>query len=92
MLTNAQDGAESKYLFKIVSNSIKEVEFVADFSGSDNVRIEAGPQGSMASGGMIIKKEIGSKMTEDICEIRLLKGWKLKSKFKFTLKNPPLER
>lgn len=45
-LTNANDGAESKYTFRIVSNSIKEVDFVADFTGSENVRIEGGPPGS----------------------------------------------
>jgi hypothetical protein len=31
-------------------------------------------------------------MTEDIAEVRLLKNWKLKSKFRFTLKNPPIEK
>lgn len=31
-------------------------------------------------------------MTEIIAEVRLLKNWKLKSKFRFTLKNPNLEK
>jgi hypothetical protein len=31
-------------------------------------------------------------MTEVIAEVRLLKNWKLKSKFRFTLKNPNIER
>lgn len=41
---------------------------------------------------MVVKKEIGSKASEDICEVRLLKNWKLKSKIRFTLKNPALEK
>lgn len=41
---------------------------------------------------MTVKKEIGSRKTEVIAEVRLLKNWKLKSKFRFTLKNPPLEK
>ena len=41
---------------------------------------------------MIVKKEIASRKTEVIAEVRLLKNWKLKSKFKFTLKNPNIEK
>jgi hypothetical protein len=41
---------------------------------------------------MLVKKEIGSRKTEIIAEVRLLKNWRLKSKFRFTLKNPPLEK
>ena len=40
----------------------------------------------------IVKKEIASKGSEDIAEVRLLKNWKLKSKFRFTLKNPALDK
>jgi hypothetical protein len=68
-----------------VSNSIKEVEFVADFSGSENIKIEGEAK-------YVVRKEIGSKCTEDIADVRLLKNWKLKSKFRFTLKNPPVEK
>ena len=39
-----------------------------------------------------MKKEIGSKLTEVIAEVRLLKNWKLKSKFRFTLKNPNMDK
>ena len=46
----------------------------------------------MEKGGQIVKKEIGSKMTEVIAEVRLLKNWRLKSKFRFTLKNPKMEK
>ena len=31
-------------------------------------------------------------MTEVIAEVRLLKNWRLKSKFRFTLKNPKMEK
>lgn len=62
---------------------------MADFTGSENIKIEVQGQSSST---LVVKKEIGSKMSEDICEIRLMKNWKLKSKFRFTLKNPPLEK
>lgn len=58
---------------------------MADFSGSDNIKIEGEAK-------LVIRKEIGSKCTEDIADVRLLKNWKLKSKFRFTLKNPPVEK
>lgn len=40
---------------------------------------------------MLVRKDIGSRKTEVIAEVRLLKNWRLKSKFRFTLKNPRLE-
>lgn len=46
----------------------------------------------MDKSNQIVKKEIGSKMTEVIAEVRLLKNWKLKSKFRFTLKNPNMDK
>jgi len=58
---------------------------VADFSGSENIKIEGESK-------LVIKKDIGSKSTEDIADVRLLKNWKLKSKFRFTLRNPPIEK
>ena len=41
---------------------------------------------------MQVKKEVGSRKTEVIAEVRLLKNWRLKSKFRFTLRNPTLEK
>ncbi len=58
---------------------------MADFSGSENIKIEGESK-------LVIKKDIGSKSTEDIADVRLLKNWKLKSKFRFTLRNPPIEK
>ena len=46
----------------------------------------------MDKSNQIVKKEIGSKLTEVIAEVRLLKNWKLKSKFRFTLKNPNMDK
>ena len=39
-VTNTADGAELKYLFVIESRAIKEVEFIADFTGSENIIVE----------------------------------------------------
>ncbi len=58
---------------------------MADFSGSENIKIEGESK-------LVIKKDMGSKSTEDIADVRLLKNWKLKSKFRFTLRNPPIEK
>jgi len=85
---------------QIESKSIKEIEFVADFTGSEYIKIELGggaafdAQTAHNAGGnkMIVKKEIGPKRTEVIAEVRLMKNWRLKSKFRFTLKNPSLEK
>lgn len=41
---------------------------------------------------LIVKKDIGPFLIELVAKVRLLKNWKLKSKFRFTLKNPPIER
>ena len=41
---------------------------------------------------LIVKKDIGPFQVELVAKVRLLKNWKLKSKFKFTLKNPPMEK
>ena len=98
-LVNANDGAEMKYIFKvsywiltfqIQSSSIKEIDFVADFTGSENIKIEIGIGAWTQS--MQVKKEVGSRKTEVIAEVRLLKNWRLKSKFRFTLRNPSLEK
>jgi hypothetical protein len=63
---------------------------VADFTGSENIKIEIGIGAWQQS--MQVKKEVGSRKTEVIAEVRLLKNWRLKSKFRFTLKNPSLEK
>ena len=39
----------------------------------------------------VFKKEIGPLQTELVARVRLMKNWKLKTKFRFTLKNPPIE-
>ena len=38
-----------------------------------------------------MKKDIGPLSTELVARVRLMKNWKLKTKFRFTLKNPPIE-
>ena len=37
---NSADGTDLKYMFIIESKAIKEVEFVADFTGSENIVVE----------------------------------------------------
>ena len=63
---------------------------MADFTGSENIKIEIGIGAWQQS--MQVKKEVGSRKTEVIAEVRLLKNWRLKSKFRFTLRNPSLEK
>lgn len=66
---------------------------MADFSGSENVKIEL-EGGSAPTRGFdkfVVKKDVKPKTSEDIAEVRLFKNWKLKSKFRFTLKNPHIE-
>ena len=63
---------------------------MADFTGSENIKIEIGIGAWTQS--MQVKKEVGSRKTEVIAEVRLLKNWRLKSKFRFTLRNPSLEK
>ena len=38
-----------------------------------------------------MKRDIGPRQQELVAKLKLLKNWKLKSKFRFTLKNPPIE-
>lgn len=64
------------------------MEFVADFTGSENVKVE--PCAGLDKTGWIVRKEVGYNGGEDIAELRLFKNWKLKTKFRFTLKNPAI--
>lgn len=62
--------------------TLQILEFTADFSGSDNLEL----QGSKNLHATTIIKPF----TESIVAIlKLFKNWKLKSRFKFTMKNPP---
>jgi hypothetical protein len=68
---------------------------VADFTGSENVKIDIvgdpHQQKGAALDKFIVRKDVRPKTSEDIAEVRLFKNWKLKSKFRFTLKNPHIE-
>lgn len=68
--------AETIYIFKIELQKLNTLEFVADFSGSENIYIENNEK-------MVTITKINPFSTQIIAKIILKKDWKLKSKFKF---------
>ena len=75
---------ELMYLFKIEVNRMNMVEFVADFTGSENVEQE-GKQ------NLISQCTIEPYVVTVVAKLILHKDWKLKSKFKVLLKAPSKE-
>lgn len=63
------------YNFKIEVKKMNVVEFVADFSGSDNIEIEG-------RSNLISVTTIEPFSTSTIARLILRRDWKLKSKFK----------
>ena len=63
---------------------MKMVEFVADFNGSENIQIEG-------RNNLITVTNIEPYSRKPIATLVLHRDWKLKSKFKFTLKTPSIE-
>lgn len=72
------------YEFKIEVKKMKMVEFVADFNGSENIEIEG-------RNNLITVTNIDPFQKKIIANLLLRRDWKLKSKFKFTLKTPPID-
>lgn len=74
---------------------------MADFTGSENFFLwQQGnaPQNAQSVNSSkqdkqtsIVKKDIGPLQTDIVVRVNLMKNWKLKTKFRFTLKNPPIE-
>ena len=63
------------YHFKIEVKKMNVVEFVADFTGSDNIEIEG-------RSNLISVTTIDPFTTATIARLILRRDWKLKSKFK----------
>lgn len=64
------------YLFKIELQKLNSLEFVADFSGSENVVLEDNEK-------MMTITKINPFSTQIVAKLILKKEWKLKSKFKY---------
>ena len=60
------------------------MDFTADFSGSENLILDG-------SSGLISQTSINPMSTETVAMLKLRKNWKLKSRFKFTMRNPTKE-
>ena len=63
------------YIFKIELQKLNILEFVADFSGSENVLLEDNDK-------LVTTTKINPFSTQIIAKLILKKEWKLKSKFK----------
>lgn len=66
---------ELSYVFKIQVDRLNQVEFTADFRGSENVFIEG-------RNSLISETLVEPFKTEIVAKLLLKKDWKLKSKFK----------
>lgn len=78
------EGIEFLYVFKIEVRSLQILEFNADFNGSENLVMEGSPTLSSS-------KTINPMSEEIVAILKLKKNWKLKSRFKFTMRNPTIE-
>lgn len=70
-----RNDADIIYIFKIELQKLNTLEFVADFSGSENIILEDSEK-------MMTVTKINPFSTQIVAKIILKKDWKLKSKFK----------
>lgn len=84
--TGPAGGAEFMYVFQVEVRTLQILDFSADFNGSENLYLD----GSVSS-DLVATKTIQPMSTEIVAVLRLNKEWKLKSRFKFTMRNPPLD-
>lgn len=94
-------GQEPRYYFKVISKSLRIINFEADFTGSDKVEFTDESKKVVTEGNMIFKRKIEPpkpvydsnvpEQTTLICRAKLKENWRLKSKFRFTLTNPDKE-
>jgi len=82
--TGASDGTDAIYIFKIEVKSLQILDFTADFTGSENLTLDGSPN-------LISHTTIQPMSTDTVALLKLQKNWKLKSRFKFTMRNPPKE-
>lgn len=69
------------YIFKVQLNRLNLCDFIADFSGSENVLLENAKPNSLLS-----ETRVEPFSTQEVARLHLKNDWKLKTKFKFTLK------
>jgi hypothetical protein len=91
-------GQEPRYYFRVISKSLRIINFEADFTGSDKVEFSDDSKKVIPGDSMIFKRKIEPpkpvydsnvpELTTLICKVKLKENWKLKSKFRFTLTNP----
>ena len=98
---------EYQYIFRVVSKSLKIITFIADFQGSDKVEFSEGTVkkikdnhgNEVQDGRMVYQETIQPEFHDNevqekstlIVVVKLKDGWKLKTKFRFTLSNPSKE-
>ncbi len=95
-------------MFRLVTKTLKNVEFQADFSGSSNcdfIDVQSSNISKVYKRDGIFRQHVVPEMIHsgdgeneilekrsDLAKIILHENWKLKTKFKFTLHNPPREK
>ena len=98
---------EYQYIFRVVSKTLKIITFIADFQGSDKVeflegtvkKIKDSHGNEVQDGRMVYQETIQPEFHDNevqeksslIVVVKLKEGWKLKTKFRFTLSNPSKE-
>eukprot|EP01017_Pseudomicrothorax_dubius_P043528 TRINITY_DN7268_c0_g4_i1.p1 TRINITY_DN7268_c0_g4~~TRINITY_DN7268_c0_g4_i1.p1 ORF type:complete len:818 (-),score=145.97 TRINITY_DN7268_c0_g4_i1:98-2551(-) len=73
---------ESFYIFKVEAQRLNSIEFTADFSGSEHVQVDG-------ASGLATVTTIEPYTTQIVARVILRRDWKLKTKFRFTLKPAP---
>jgi calpain-15 len=81
-----QTGIEMIYIFTVQVDTLQILDFSADFTGSENLYLDG-----VLSSNLVANKTIQPGDNETVAVLKLHKEWKLKSKFKFTMRNPPLD-
>jgi hypothetical protein len=82
---NDNNGVEMIYTFSVHVSTLQILDFSADFTGSKNLYLDD------ISSQFIVNKTINPEETAIVATLKLMKEWKLKSRFKFTMRNPPIE-
>jgi hypothetical protein len=86
-----EGGEFPRYLFRLISTSLRVISFEVDFTGSLNCDYY---QDSKLLKEYVISRKIDPSeetQTTMICVVVLRENWKLKTKFKFSLQNPSKE-
>ena len=76
---------ELAYNYNVEVNTFQIVEFTVDFTGSECITLEG-------SNSLTATTIIQPFTTKTVATLRLSSNWKIKSKFRFDMKNPPIEQ